>query len=413
MTAIPDEVLLAASPLRAPGTELHWRHDGSRRSPILKNRRQGRYHRLSSGSAWIWSLCDGRRSVAAIAEHIAARGGPPDTAKIVASVRRLAVDGLVEGVEIAPPPRTMDEPGFAAACRRLLTWRVAFPRADASLAWLYRHAGFIAFTRAVRGLLLALIALGLVAFVAMWQSQPDPFATLSGRWLWFLPVFFYGCTLLHEMGHAMATKHFGREVIGVGFGWFWIGPFFFVDTSDMWLAGRRERILVSLAGAISDLIMAGACMVVALVAAPPVSAMAFAMAAALYLIVLGNMSPLLEYDGYYALADLLDRPNLRRQSLGHLFAILRQRPIPWRDLGRDRVASTYAIGSLIYMAVLLTMNAWFNHAFFSGLFQGTSGWWPGILAWGITLGLLAIFLVGLVGDILRLARPPQTPDKGT
>lgn len=407
MTATADDTLLAATPSRAPGTELHWREDGTRQLAILKNRRQGRYHRLSPASAWVWSLCDGQRTVTAIADYIAARGGPPEAGKVAASVRRLAADGLVEGVMLAPVAAEAEGETHkaATACRRLLTWRVKIRNVDPALTWLYRHAGALAFTRPARVLLFALMAGGFAAFLTMWLSNPRPFAALSGRWIWFLPLFFYGCTLLHETAHAMATKHFRREVIGIGFGWFWIGPFFYVDTSDMWLAGRRERILVSLAGAMSDFSVAGLCMIVAFTAPPPISAMAFALAAMLYLIVLGNMSPLLEYDGYYALADLLDRPNLRRRSLTFLVGILRRRPVPWRELGRDKIASAYGAGALVYLAFLLTANARFNHAFFSSLLRDMPGCWPALLSWLITLGLLLIFLSGLLGDIRHLMRP--------
>jgi hypothetical protein len=238
-------------------------------------------------------------------------------------------------------------------------------------------------------------------------THNHPLAVGVGRWLWFLPAFIYGSVLLHETAHAMTTKHFGREVIGIGFGWFWLGPVFYVDTSDMWLATRRVRVLVNLAGAALDLTIAGICALMALAASPPVATVAFAMAAALYLIVLANMSPLLEYDGYYALTDLVGPPNLRRHSLAHFFGALRQRPLAWRELGRDKVASAYAVGSLIHLAFLLTMNAWFNHAFFGGLFRNASGWWPGVLTWLVTLALPLIFLLGLAADVRRLVRPPS------
>lgn len=405
MTGTADEALLAASPSRALGTELHRRRDGKGETLIVKNRRFGRYHRLSPASAWIWSLCDGRRTVAAIAKHVSANGGPSDAEKVMASVRRLAADGLVDGVNVAMSRPDAGRRRVAAVCRRLLTWRVTIKRVDRSLTWLYRHIGFVAFTRPMPELFLALMAAGFVAFVTMFLVQPDPFAALSTRWGWLLPPFFYGRMVLHEMAHAMATKHFRREVIGVGFGWFWIGPFFYVDTSDMWLAGRRERIIVSLAGAASDLTIAGACMILALLAVPSVSTAAFALAGVLYLIVLDNMSPLLEYDGYYALADLLDRPNLRGHSLNLLITTLRQRPIIWRALSRDRVAATYAVGSLIYTVFLLVVSARFNLILFSNLLGGMPGYWPVVLTWLATLGLGFIFVFGLLSDIRRLARP--------
>ena len=407
-----DEDLLAASPSRAPGTELHWRDDGARRTPILKDRMRGRYHRLSTGSAWIWSLCDGRRTLAAIAASVAAKGGPPDAAVVIAAALRLAADGLVEGVAVEAPPPDERGRGFAAACLRILTWRLTIHCVDPLMTWLYHHVGFLAFKRPVRILLILLMAAGAAAFLATWLFWQRPFADLAGRWVWLLPLFLFGCILPHEAAHAMANKHFGREVIGAGFGWFWLGPFFYIDTSDMWLAGRRERILVSLAGTVSDLSIAGACSLVACFATPPLSAAAFAAATALYLIVLGNLSPLLEYDGYYVLADLLDRPNLRRRSLRRLCGVLSQRPIRWREFSRDRIEFAYGVGSLAYLAFLLGVSAYFNHAFFDGLLGAATGWWTAALTWLATLALLLVFLCGLVSDIRRSGHPPSPLARG-
>lgn len=412
MSASPEDPLLAACPVRTQGTTLHWRLDGEKRTPIVNHRPFGRYHQLSAGSAWVWQLCDGQRSIAAIADHIAARGGPADPARVVYSVRRLAAQRLIEGAGIdtqpGPPTSEAGTKGILAACRRTLTWRATIAPVDPAVTWLYRHAGFLAFTRPLKMVLVALMGAGFLVFAAMSLTAPPSFSALTGRGLWFLPLFFVGATILHETGHAMATKHFGREMIGVGFGWFWVGPFFYVDTSDLWLAGKRERVLVSLAGGISDLVFAGVCSLVALVAPVPVAGVALAMAASFYLIVLCNMSPLLEFDGYYALVDLLGRPNLRRRSLNHVLGAVRQRPVAWRTLWEDRVACAYAAASLANIPILLIVTAWVNHGFFTTLFRHTPGHWPVILTAGGTSVLLMVLLLGLVDDIRRLAPAPPS-----
>ena len=91
--------LLAAVPRQAAGTELHWRMDGRNRKAILKQRCPGycRYRQLSPGSLWVWMLCDGRRTVAAIASEIAARGGPAQAGPVLARIRQLAADGVLLG----------------------------------------------------------------------------------------------------------------------------------------------------------------------------------------------------------------------------------------------------------------------------------------------------------------------------
>ena len=49
----------------------------------------------------------------------------------------------------------------------------------------------------------------------------------------------------------------------MGVGWYWFGPIAYVDTSDMWLAGRKERVFVSLAGPYADLVTGGLAALVA------------------------------------------------------------------------------------------------------------------------------------------------------
>ena len=69
-----------------------------------------------------------------------------------------------------------------------------------------------------------------------------------------------------------------------------------------------------------------------------------------YLAVLLNFNPLMEFDGYYVLSDLLDRPNLRPRAL----AWLGQGLIPaLRTPGRlegHRLELLYGLTSLLYVA---------------------------------------------------------------
>jgi Zn-dependent protease len=140
------------------------------------------------------------------------------------------------------------------------------------------------------------------------------------------------------------TKHFGGEVDRVGIGWFWFGPVAFVNTSDMWTKNRRARVAVDLAGIAVNAICAGlASFAALLIAHGPWSMVLWQFVLASWWTVLANLNPLFEYDGFYALTDLLDRPNLRRQAL----AVVR-RPADW---GRRRYELVYALAGLVFIAV--------------------------------------------------------------
>jgi putative peptide zinc metalloprotease protein len=66
----------------------------------------------------------------------------------------------------------------------------------------------------------------------------------------------YGCSILHEFGHAAAGKRFGATPGDIGFGFYFIAPVFFSDLSDVWKLPPKERIIVNLGGIYFELIVA-------------------------------------------------------------------------------------------------------------------------------------------------------------
>ena len=125
--------------------------------------------------------------------------------------------------------------------------------------------------------------------------------------------------LVHEMAHALTVKHYGREVRRGGFMIYFGMPAFFVDTTDIWLEGKRARLAVTWAGPYSGLILAGLASIV-LVVWPgfALNPLLFQFAILSYFTVFLNLNPLLELDGYYLLMDCLEIPMLRRRSLAFI-----------------------------------------------------------------------------------------------
>jgi putative peptide zinc metalloprotease protein len=114
--------------------------------------------------------------------------------------------------------------------------------------------------------------------------------------------------LIHEAGHALATKAFGRKVLGIGIGWNWISPILFVDTSDMWLARRWQRIVVSLAGPYTHLVLGGiaSCLSLIFLGSDAQTILHFFTAGS-YLLFLMNLLPILNFDGHYVWRELRER----------------------------------------------------------------------------------------------------------
>jgi len=412
MTAPEDTAILSEQPVHDRDTELFRCSDAGKTRLILKQRRRRQYFEVSEARAKIWTLCDGQRTVQEIAEFVAQSGGPKNSQIVASVIRKMASNGLVSLtdniISLPPEERFGSTPSIAARCRDALTYKITVEDVDGIFARLYGAIGHLICGRLMRVLLAAVILSGLGVFMHAWLFRQH-ITPPTGAWFWLLPPFICGCTVIHEIAHALAVKHFRRDVIAIGLGWFWIGPFFFVDTSDMWLASRRQRIIVSLAGPMADLILAGGIALASLFLPPHLAGVARFGCAIRYLGIIFNLSPFLELDSYYALSDLLHRPNLRRNTFAWLFAEF-QLSGDWivRAIRRRPIECCYAMGSFLYLGFLLVMNALANHAFFKWLFRGSRhARFTEPLVLLITLSLLVVFTVSLISDLRRLRNLSQ------
>src|SRR5207245_2153528 len=118
----------------------------------------------------------------------------------------------------------------------------------------------------------------------------------------------------------------GRSVNAAGFMLYLGIPIFFIDTTDVWMADRRARILTSVAGPYSECIMAGAASLIALFfPVGAATAFLFRFAVLCYIAVAQNLIPFLRLDGYYSLMDTVDEASLREQAFEFVRQDLRQK----------------------------------------------------------------------------------------
>jgi Zn-dependent protease len=243
----------------------------------------------------------------------------------------------------------------AAWLIRVFTWKIQFTGCDKWLSRLYVGGVRVLFTRPALVLISAVAVIGFAGLIAALITGRMTLApTHAGAsLLWFLYAAVIVSTVLHEAGHAFTTKFYGREVDRIGIGWFWFVPIVYVDTSDMWPTGRWPRISVDLAGIGVNAVCAGfAALAALLIGSGPWAAVLWQFVLVSWWIVTVNLNPLFEFDGYHALSDWLDRPNLRRQAL----AWLSQRAA-WRT---HRLEFGYALAILAYVVVmgLLIINTY-------------------------------------------------------
>jgi putative peptide zinc metalloprotease protein len=172
--------------------------------------------------------------------------------------------------------------------------------------------GMFAVWAAAMGVLLALtLSLGPVwqDFIARWLTSPHVLVATA--------LAFPLLKALHECAHGLALKRYGGSVPQWGVTWMVALPVPWVDASGAdSLPHRHQRLVVSAAGLMAELSVAALAVALASLLQPGVlrdTCLAVAMLAAVTSLAV-NANPLLRFDGYHALTDALDLPNLASRS---------------------------------------------------------------------------------------------------
>jgi putative peptide zinc metalloprotease protein len=127
-------------------------------------------------------------------------------------------------------------------------------------------------------------------------------------------------TFIHETGHALAGNAYGARPGKMGIGFYLFLPMAFVDMTDAWRLSRRQRVITDLAGPCVETVYAVALATVGNVANSPTSRLVAGIAIAR---VLFQLLPFFRTDGYWALSDLLQVPDLSKSGARALTDILR------------------------------------------------------------------------------------------
>ncbi|NBD19258.1 hypothetical protein GTZ97_01050 [Aquabacterium fontiphilum] len=342
-------------PRLRPQVTVHRQPSRGQQWYVLHNVATGRFHRVHARAFEVVGRLDGELSVDAIWRSLLDQQGDeaPTQDEVLGILGQLADGDLLQADQQPDLHRlaargSQREQAEQRARVHPLAFRVKLfdpsgwlPRGD-PLARVLFHAA----TGAVW------LMLVVSALVAAWWHLPDllsharqtltqPHALL---WMWLMyPVL----KALHEAGHALALRRYGCTTREVGLSFLLLLPLPHVDATDsLRLTNRWQRAVIVAAGMAVELACAAAAVWVWVWVSP-----GLARDLALVLMVLGGVStvlfngnPLMRYDGYHLVCDVLDLPNLGTRSarhwrlqLQHLVARLLRRPDLTRpDLAGDR-----------------------------------------------------------------------------
>ncbi len=226
------------------------------------------------------------------------------------------------------------------------------------------------------------MAILLICFAGMkLSSQWSLFTATSGNvisrdnWLWLLLVW-VGLKVFHELAHGLVCLRYGGSIREAGIIFAFLAPLAYVDASASWsFRSRWHRIHTALAGVYIELILASIAVIAwtncdsALVR----HLLQNIVVMASFSTIVFNLNPLMKFDGYYVMSDLLQVPNLTSQANSVLMSLVQKffygattgQPT---ILGRNRfILAMYGTAAcvwrlLVSLSLLMTASVLFHGA---------------------------------------------------
>jgi len=344
---------------------------------IVKDPSTHKYFRFRPLEVSVMRTLDGERTVAEAARDLAERGIQVSAAAVGKFAEKLKAMGLCERTMMersvllmerlrAQRRQRLQTGPFRGELLRL-RWSMADPDRfmDRTLPYLR-----FCFTR---GFILASLALFAIYFVILAVRWPQFTLALSDLYhlrvsggdllvIWLTGL---GIIAIHELGHGYTCKYFGGQVHEIGAMLFYFEPAFFCNVNDAWTFPElRARLWVTAAGSWIQMVVAGLGAIVWWAAVPDTLISLVALGAVLiggFTTVLVNLNPLVPLDGYYALSDWLEIPNLRHRALAYLGWGIKtrvlglDRPEPPADERERRIFLVYGALAAAYIGSIFLL----------------------------------------------------------
>ncbi len=366
---------------------------------VLQDRTSGRFHRFSPEAYFVVGLLDGKRTLeevwtiasAKLADEVLTQD------EMIRLIGQLHSADVLHG-DVPPDIEELADRGRRQRRRKLMmsllnpmALRMPLLDPDAFLD-ATRLLARVVFSKFGAAVFLAVLAYALLLAGQHWDALTGDIAdrVTAADSIVLLVLTYPIVKAFHELGHAWAVKRWGGQVHEIGVMFLVLMPVPYVDASDsMSFPSKWRRAVVGGAGILVEVFLASVAMIVWAHAEPGLLR-AFCFSVMLIggistLVFNGN--PLLRFDGYYVLSDLIEIPNLAHranQYLGYLiqrYAFgIRDAESPVTGRGEAPWLFCYAIAAFCYRMVITVAIA---------LLIGTSFFIVGILVaiWSLVLML--------------------------
>jgi len=286
----------------------------------------------------------------------------------------IITDASGEGGRILKRRRRARASGMRAAMTNVLAIR--FPGIDPTrlLDWLSPRCRWL-FTRTCVAICLTVVVAAVLLLAVQARTLlvrlPDFHAFFTVTNFVYLMAAVAAAKVMHEMAHALTCRHFGAQCHEMGFMLLVFTPCLYCNVTDSWmLRHRRERILISAAGMFVEAVLAALCVFGWWFSHPGLfnSLCLNQVVVCSVATLLFNGNPLLRYDGYYILSDLVNVPNLQQRATEALRWVLAKFflgvELPRAEFGQRSqtgLLAGYAIASMLYKLFILAAILWFYY----------------------------------------------------
>ncbi len=345
---------------------------------LLQDPASGRVQRFSSGARLIIALMDGQKTVADLWESANRQMGEdaPTQDEMIQLLGQLHAADLLQS-DVTPDVAELfarHEKEVSAKTRRSYgnPMAIRIPLLDPD-RFLNRFQGLIRLMWGPVGAVIWCLVVFPAAFLIApyWNAMTNGFTdrVLSMDNLIVLYFAFPIIKALHELGHAMAIKARGGEVHEMGVLLLVLLPVPYVEASAATtFRSKYHRAIVGSAGVIVELFIAAIAFYLWILVEPGVTrAVLFnVMLIAGISTLIFNGNPLLRYDAYYIMADLLEIPNLAARSLRYWSYLLERYVLAARNVEPPHASRSekawllfYGLASTIYRVFITVLIALF------------------------------------------------------
>lgn len=339
---------------------------------VIQDAAGNRYHRVSPHAHTLINRMDGNKTVQTLWEEVCRLDGDSRYTQdeIVELLMQLHANDLLY-CDVPPDAAELFERYKKHRRNKWKQWllnpmSLKFPlwnpdaflgRCTAPLGWMFGKAG--------AALWLAVVLPAAVLAIQHWGELTEnlPDRTLGPQNLLLLALLFPVIKMLHELGHGLATKVWGGGVHEMGVMFLVFAPLPYVNASSASaFHSKYRRAIVGAAGMLVEAFLAALAIYVWLLVEPGlVRAIAFNVifiAGISTLIVNGN--PLLRFDGYFILCDLIEMPNLAQRGQKYyryladryLFGA-RDIEAPQESSAEKRWLAVYTVASWVYRILVM------------------------------------------------------------